>query len=436
MTTVPTAQILQLPGTGFDPSDIGNADLFRHHHRDHARYVVGIGWLLFDGLRWRQDTSNQVLTLAKHTVTKITDPKWRAKSSTRGRLRAMIALAQPEMTTDADQLDCEPWLFNTTVGTVDLRTGQIHDPDPKQLITRLSPIQFKLSQQSPVWNQFLEKILPNSDVRAYIQRAVGYSLTGRVDEQCLFFCLGKGRNGKSVFLETLQAMAGDYGCNTPTSTVMKKNGGIPNDIARLRGSRFVTLNETGQDQRFDEPLLKDLTGSDTLTARYLFKEYFDFKPEFKLWFRGNHQPSITGTDDGIWRRFHVIPFDVQIPESEVDHQLPDRLREELPGILAWAVQGAIEWSKHGLNAPEIVTEAVRQYRKDSDIIGQFIEAHCKVGPELKIAATPLYQAYREYAKKHGEQVLSQTMFGRSLSARGFEKHQSNIVHRLGLTLMA
>lgn len=427
-----SASIHKLFGADFDCSDIGNADRFRHMHRDRACYVPGMGWMLFDGLRWQPDTSNQVLISAKQTVKAIESPDWREKCQTRARMRSMIALAQPEMTVEADQFDTDSWLLNSTVGTVDLRTGSTADHDPKQRITRLTPVDYSPGAKAPQWQAFLEQVLPDDDLRAYVQRAVGYSLTGRTDEQCLFFCLGKGRNGKSVFLETLQHVVGDYGCNTQTKTVMKKGGGVPNDIARLNGMRFVTLSETGQDQKFDEPLLKDLTGSDTLTARYLFREFFDFRPEFKLWFRGNHQPTISGSDDGIWRRFHVIPFDVQIPESGVDLQLPDKLSKELPGILAWAVQGAHEWIKHGLNAPESVTEAVRQYRRDSDIIGQFIDAHCVVGPKHRVPATPLYQAYREFAKDHGEAVMSQTKFGRSLSGRGFEKYQSNVVYRCGL----
>ena len=420
-----TAKIFQLPGKTFESSEFGNADLFKHMHQDHARFVVGIGWLLYDGLRWQPDTSNQVLTLAMQAVKKITDLEWRQKSKNNSKLNSMIRLAQPKMTTDGDQLDCDPWLLNCLNGTVDLRTGQLSDHDPKQFITKLVPFEFDPDAKAPQWNQFLEQVLPNDDLRAYIQRAVGYSLTGRTDEQVLFFCLGKGRNGKSIFLEALQEMLADYACNTPTSTFLKTGGGIPNDIARLRGSRFVTLSETGQDQKFDEPKLKDMTGGHTVSGRFLFKEFFDFKMAGKLWLRGNHQPVITGLDDGIWRRFHVVPFDVQISEAEVDKKLPDKLREELPGILTWAVQGAMLWNDDDVKAPEIVTEAVQQYRKDSDVIGRFVEAHCIEGPDYKVGATTLYQSYREFAKQNGERVVSQTEFGRSLSNRGFTKYKSN-----------
>ena len=429
-----TAQILQLPGPGFEPTDIGNAELFAKLHGQHARFVVGIGWLLYDGLRWQPDKSNQILSLAKLAVKEIADLEWRQKSQTFGRLRSMVKLAQPEMTTDGYQFDRDPWLLNCMNGTVDLRTGDIHDNNLKDLITKLVPLDYDPEASAPLWSEFLAQVLPDSELRAYVQRAVGYSLTGRVDEQVLFFCLGKGRNGKSVFLETLQEMVADYGCNTPTSTVLTKSRGIPNDIARLRGSRFVTLSETGQDQKFDEPKLKDMTGGDTVSARFLRKEFFDFKMAGKLWLRGNHQPVITGLDDGIWRRFHVVPFDVQIHEADVDKKLPDKLREELPGILTWAIQGAMLWNDVSLKAPEIVTEAVQQYRKDSDVIGQFIEAHCIIGPEYKVAATTLYQSFREFAKQNGEKVISQTEFGRSLGNRGFKKKHSGITYRCGLTL--
>ncbi len=413
---------------------MGNAALFVMLHSAYARYATDRGWVLFDGKRWNSDKNNQVLSLAKQTVKHISEPDWRKKAQSLARLRAMVALAQPELTIDGTQFDSDPWLLNCYNGIVDLRTGKLLPHCATRLITKFISLDFNDKAVAPLWHSFLAEILPDEALRSYVQRAVGYSLTGRTDEQCLFFCLGNGRNGKSVFLETLIAVAGGYGLNTPTRTVMKKSGGIPNDVARLNGSRIVTLNETGQDQTFDEPLLKDLTGSDTVTARFLFKEYFDFKPAFKLWFRGNHQPLVKGNDDGVWRRFHVIPFDVQIPVAEMDRQLCEKLKSELPGILAWAVRGASDWMGNGLNPPKVVTEAVKQYRRESDVIGQFIDAHCELSGENRIQATLLYEAFKAFAKQNGEKCISQTLFGRSLSSRGFEKMHSNVVYRCGLTL--
>jgi putative DNA primase/helicase len=215
---------------------------------------------------------------------------------------------------------------------------------------------------------------------------------------------------------------------------MKKSGAIPNDVARLAGARFVALNETGEGQTFNEPLLKDLTGGDTLTARFLFKEFFDFTPQCKLWIRGNHQPQIKGTDDGVWRRFRIVPFGVQIPEHECDPVLLEKLKGELPGVLRWAVDGCIKWQATGLKAPPSVVEAVTQYRKESDPVGQFLEEACVLHPDGVVPATPLYQAYRAWATACGEQKMSQTLFGRSLRSRGFKKAKVsvNVYHGIAL----
>jgi len=268
----------------------------------------------------------------------------------------------------------------------------------------------------------------------YLQRAVGYSLTGITNEQCLFFCLGRGRNGKSVFIEAVQAMMGEYGLNSTTQTVMKKSGGIPNDVARLRGARFVALNETGEGQQFDEPLLKDLTGGDTMTAKFLYKEFFDFTPQCKLWIRGNHLPILVGTDEGIWRRLRIIPFSVQIPDSQCDPDLLDKLRANLPGILRWAIEGCMKWQASGLAAPPTVIDAVSEYRQDSDPVRRFLDECCVLDPDAVVPATALYQAYRVWATQAGEIKLSQFKFGRSLSSRGFERRKISIKVYYGLAL--
>ena len=215
---------------------------------------------------------------------------------------------------------------------------------------------------------------------------------------------------------------------------MKKSGGIPNDVARLAGARFVALNETGEGQQFNEPLIKDLTGGDTVTAKFLFKEYFDYRPQCKIWIRGNHQPMIVGTDEGIWRRFRIIPFSVQIPDDKRDPDLLDKLKANLPGILRWAVEGCMKWQESGLAAPQAVIDSVSEYRQESDPVRRFIDECCVLDPDAVVQATALYHAYRVWATQAGEIKLSQFKFGRSLSSRGFERRKVSTKVYVGLTL--
>jgi len=326
-------------------TDVGNAELFAERWGQFARFVPERGWIIYDGDRWVVDRQRKIFSRAIQVVKEeITDPEWRVKCQARSKLNAMLKLAETLLPASMSDFDKYPWLFNCTNGTIDLRTGELLAHDRSQRSTRLAPVEYDPDASSAQWQQFVAEVMgEDQEVIDYLQRAVGYSLTGITNEQCLFFCLGRGRNGKSVFIEAVQAMMGDYGQNTTTQTVMKKSGGIPNDIARLVGARFVALSETGEGQQFNEPLLKDLTGGDTLTARFLFKEPFDFTPQCKLWIRGNHQPAIGSTDEGIWRRLRIIPFGVQISDSQCDPDLLDKLKANLPGILLWAVKGCMKW---------------------------------------------------------------------------------------------
>jgi putative DNA primase/helicase len=257
----------------------------------------------------------------------------------------------------------------------------------------------------------------------YLQRAIGYSLTGSTGEQCLFFAYGTGANGKTVLLETIQSLLGDYSLNAPADMLMMRQRGIPNDIARLSGARFVAMNETADCERLDEARVKDMTGGDTLTARFLRCEYFDFQPQYKLWIRGNHKPQISGTDDGIWRRLHLIPFTVQIPEAERDHNLSECLKRELPGILAWAVQGCLEWKRRGLKPPHEVRQAVYEYRSEMDVLGNFIDECCLIG-SYQVKAKDLYDAYVEWARENGEYPVNKKKFGLALTERAFQRKRT------------
>jgi putative DNA primase/helicase len=255
----------------------------------------------------------------------------------------------------------------------------------------------------------------------FLQRAVGYSLTGDTSEQCFFMPWGSGQNGKSTMLDVLRTMLGDYAAQTPAETLMLKvgGGGIPNDLARLRGARFVTAVETDDGRRMAEPLVKMLSGGDVITARFLHREFFEFKPTFKVWLATNHKPVIKGTDYAIWRRVRLIPFVVTVPEAERDKKLTEKLLTELTGIFAWAVEGCRQWQRIGLAEPEPVTAATAGYREEMDPINDWISERCVVAEQLR--GIGLYTDYVEWARANGRHPLDGPAFSQRLEERGHRR---------------
>jgi putative DNA primase/helicase len=275
-----------------------------------------------------------------------------------------------------------------------------------------------------------------------VQRAVGYSLSGSTAEQCLFFLYGTGKNGKSTFLEIVRALAGEYATQADFTTFLEKrnDSGPRNDIARLFGARVVTSSEVGENKKLNEPLVKSLTGGDTIAARRLYSEAFEFEPTFKLWLAANHKPRIAGTDLGIWRRVRLVPFTVEIPEAEQDQNLKEALKTELPGILAWAVAGCRLWQLHGLGLPDEVRAATEAYRSEQDTLGNFLEEYCEVGAGYTALVGQLYDAYKEWCRDGEQKPSSKIVFGRMLGERGFLAKEmgtgnNKLVHRLGLRLI-
>jgi putative DNA primase/helicase len=256
-----------------------------------------------------------------------------------------------------------------------------------------------------------------------MQRAVGYTLTGQTSEESLFLLYGLGANGKSTLLTVLRKVMGDYATVTPFSTfVEKKNDtGIPNDLAALKGARLVMASETKRSAPLAEAIIKQVTGRDPITARFLFGEYFTFVPEFKLWIATNHKPRIIGTDNGIWRRVKLIPFDVQIPDAEQDHHLDKKLEAELSGILNWALEGLRDWAANGLGVPPSVKEATEEFRANEDVLGHFIGAECVVGEKAKVKSSELYGKYKDWAAGAGEKYrLTQKDFSIAMTERGWQ----------------
>lgn len=434
----------ELPQELFD-SDIANATRFANKFCTGVLYTPERGWLIWGAARWEID-HGFVMELAKDTARLIFDEVkmsapgqqkavfgWARQSQRAERLRAMLFLAQSEPGISArwSEFDSDPWLLACSNGTVDLRTGTLRPADRSDKLSRLVPIDFDPEATCSAWDLFLERVQPDPNVRGFLQRAIGYTLTGSTAEQCLFFLYGSGANGKSVLIEVLSALLGEHAVAASFDSFAGRNaGGIPNDIARLAGARLVTVSEVEDGTRLREVLIKDLTGGDTIPARFLHHEYFDFRPIFKLWVRGNHKPQIRGTDEGIWRRIRLIEFPVQIPEAERDPRLFEKLRSELPGILAWAVRGCLEWQRLGLSPPETVKQATRAYRDEMDVIGNFLAECCELEPNATVGAAELYESYSAWCHANGHGELSQTRFGGSLAERGFTRQRaSNGRHR-------
>lgn len=436
-------------------TDLGNARRLVRLYGDRIRYVHTWGaWLVWNGARWVKDETGEIHRLARETVRAIyaevktvedldarrTLARWAMQSESAGKLAAMVELtrSEPGVAVHHTALDADPWLLNCMNGTVDLRTGELRPHNRSDLLTKLVPIAFDAQAAAPTWARFLERITnEDASLADYMQRAAGYTLTGDVGEQCLFFLYGAGSNGKSTFVEALSDLLGDYWMKAPAEMLMQqRNAGIPNDIAMLPGARMVVASEMADGRRLDEAKVKDLTGGDTLTARFMRQEWFTFRPVFKLWMYGNYKPVIRGTDNGIWRRIRLIPFTATISDEEKDPALSKKLRAELPGILAWTVQGCLAWQRDGLQAPDVVKAATDAYRNEMDIIGAFLEERCILRPNARTAATPLYKAYIAWCEANGEHPLPQKQFGQRLDLRGLpSKRTGKAFMRLGVALL-
>jgi putative DNA primase/helicase len=425
----------------FNLTDLGNAERFVAQHGENVRYCYSWRtWLVWTGTRWERDDAGQVHRLAKQTVRGIyreaseeeDEDRRKAlahharRSESETRIRAMIELAKSEVPISPDKLDANPWLLNVLNGTIDLRTEELQEHRREDLITKIAPVEYTPDALAPTWAAFLERVLPGEELRRFVQRAAGYSTTGTTSEQCMFIHHGPGANGKSTFQEALSTTLGDYAMRTPTETLLvKRSGGVPNDIARLKGARFVTASETEEGRRLAESLVKDLTGQDTISARFMWAEWFDFKPTHTLHLSTNHRPEIRGTDAAIWRRIRLIPWAVTIPPAEQDRKLADKLRDELPGVLAWIVRGCLEWQREGLQAPEEVRKATMSYRAEMDVLAAFLADCCLRGVEEEAFAGELWGAWKRWCEETGEQTGTQKRFGGRLAERGFLNHRDS-----------
>ena len=394
-------------------------------------------WLAWNGRRWRPDVTGDADRAAKETVRRLLEQaakiedaeeckratQWALKSQSESHLAAILKLSatEPEIALARDHLDSDPWKLCCANGTLDLRTGKLGPHDPGDLITLGTDVEYDPGAVCPRWQGFLEEIFRgDTELIDFVQRFVGYGLTGDTREHVLAVMHGSGCNGKSTFIGVLKRLLGDHATTAAFDTFMRQRdrGGPRNDLARLHQARLVMAAESGEGRRLDEATVKEITGGDTIAARFLYGEHFEFKPQFKLMLVTNHRPRVDGNDDAIWRRLRLIPFEHSF-EGREDRALGAKLEVELPGILTWAVRGCLDWQRSGLGESAAVTLATADYRQDEDVLGAFLAERCAMGGEVGTAQ--LREAYECYCHQVGDKPLPANVLGRQLAKRGIRR---------------
>jgi putative DNA primase/helicase len=452
-------------------TDIGNMQRFVEEHGERLRYVGSWNkWLAWDGTRWRVDDRSVEERCAKETVQRMvvgasdgfnaamraldranasgdddmiqlarerlsaSRPAydWAVKSHDAPRILSLVRLAKaaPELAVSYTQLDADPWLLNVRNGTLNLKTGKLFDHRREDLISKVCAVDYLPDAHCPTWDAFVLKAMGgDEEMVGYLQRIVGYALSGDISEHALFFFFGGGANGKTTFLNTIHAALGDYGTTAPRGLLFRsRNERHPTELTTLFGARFATCSEVDDGQAFDEALLKDLTGGESITARRMREDHWTFRPTHKLFVAGNHKPHVQGNDDGVWRRIKLIPWTVTVPPGERDYRLPEKLRAELPGILAWVVRGCLRWQEVGLCEPTKVGKATSGYREESDPLGEFFSLHLQFDQTAAISRKSLREKYEEYCKEIGALPVG----ARRLSSRLREHGIARTTVRSGL----
>jgi putative DNA primase/helicase len=438
----------------YERSDDGAALALVDRFGDVIRYCPDRGrWLSWDGTRWHWEPSSGGLIreYAKRVARSL--PEGPDKHAENHKKRALSAvgtsamLAQAETDTrvvvSIDDLDNHPWHLNTPGGIVDLRTGELLPSDPAQLHTRITACTPDPDADPALWAGFLAATFNADDTLiAYLQRLVGYSSTGAVTKHVMPFAFGSGGNGKGVFLESLTSVLGDYATTAPSGFLMaKSNPSHETEIARLAGVRMVICSEVGEDDKFDEVRVKQLTGGDSLTARFMRADHFTFTPTHHLWLMGNHKPAVKSGGRAFWRRLRLIPFVHEVPKDKMIDDLQGILaRDHGPAILAWIIRGAVEFTKGGLDEPESVKAATDEYEHDQDSVGQFIEEFCHIGGNKDYARTRVSKVREEYERwcfTEGENPVSAKALTTALGRRGVEstKGGKGVRFYAGLTLL-
>jgi putative DNA primase/helicase len=430
--------------------DLSNGRRFAERHREKFLYVgADRGWRRFDGYRWVSCAVGEEMQAAKDVADDLLAEKAKALAHepsraneqnhklaltmhrSAARLREMVAMASSEpgmSVANPTAFDGDPWKLGVRNGVVDLLSGKLLSADPSQRISKQAGATFRLDALCPQWLKFLRRTFGSTEMVEFIQRALGYTLTGVVDEEKLFFCHGLGANGKSVFANVVCAVFGDYAV-TVGSELLARNK-HENEAARyktrLPGARLALANEVGEGDTWDDHRVKELVSRERIAGRALYSEAYDFMPSHKLWVRGNHKPGILDAGDGMWRRMVLIGFECQIPE---EHRVPDLDRQlldaERDGVLAWMVRGCLKWQKNGLQIPASIANATAVYRKDSDVLGSWLDERCGHLSGSRLSVTAAYEDFFRYYKDAGMLAPARPAFVRRIGQRGHQRVRSN-----------
>jgi putative DNA primase/helicase len=411
----------------FEYTDVLNAEAFVRDHGATLRYCPERDWLRWDGARWVHDPlapDGPAQQTARRLAAQVIAEGGENPGRLVGRLlksqsvAAMVHLARPHVAVRIGAFDTDPWLFNVANGTLDLRTGVPLPHDPARLLTKLAPVAYDPAATCPQWDAFLRRVVPDPEVRAYLQRWAGYALTGVVREHVLPIFWGDGGNGKGTFCETLLFVLGDYASPIPVGVLMERDQEQhPTERAQLLGLRLAVASETKEHRSLDEATVKLLTGGDTIKARFMRQDFFAFRPTHKLALMTNPRPRLKGSDYGIQRRVQLVPWTETIGPDECDPTLPEKLQAEGPGILLWALRGCLAWQREGLNPPTVVLAATAALHAEADLVGRFVKACCRVLPEASIGATPLYEAFQRWCRDEGRTAPTQTAFGLTIKSK-------------------
>lgn len=418
----------------FPLNDYGNGQRVIAMHGADMRYCHAFrSWLTYDGARWLIDRTDRARKRAQETMLEFArqamncgDDAWAkfaGKCLDSSRITAALREAEPHLPVAVDELDPHRDLLNCANGTIDLRTGRIREHRREDMLTKLVPRRYDPHAHCPTWKSFIGYVLPG--LENYLQRAIGYSITGHTSEKAVFICHGSGNNGKSTLLSTIREVIGEsYATLLQIETLMTRNAdnNSQSDLADLRGARFAMTSETEEGQRIAEGKLKRITqGMGKIKAVRKYENPFEFYETHKLWIDGNHKPTVRGTDQAIWNRLRLMPFNVKIADADIDRALPEKLLAEAEGIFAWAVAGATRWYRERLGNPEVIESATRNWREASDHLGRFIEERCITGDAFQASASNLYSEYKRWAESGGEHALTSTAFGLRLVDREFRK---------------
>jgi putative DNA primase/helicase len=413
------------------PNEDRIADAFARHYTDELRFCHDWGtWLRWDGSRWVRDRRKLAFHYVRHMAraANVKEERGPAKASTAAGVEK-FAQADPRLVTVNEDWDRDTWLLATPGGTVDLRTGNLRPAARLDFLTHQTAVTpASRGTPTPLWDAFLaEATLGDQELIDYLQRVAGYCLTGDVSEHALFFIYGAGGNGKGVFLNTLTGVFGDYVTVSSMETfAASKSDRHPTDLAMLRGARLVTAQETEEGRAWNETRIKALTGGDPISARFMRQDFFTFNPTFKLVIAGNHKPNLRSIDEAARRRFNVIPF-TNKPDV-VDKQLPEKLKDEWPGILRWAIEGCVAWRKCGLNPPPIVRQATDTYFDEQNLAAQWVEECCDVGPLKSDTRKNLFASWKEFCERNGHHAGGSKTFTQMMAKAGYEPVKNTPMH--------